>query len=152
MKVTIISNGTHQIVLKPETPLEILAIKELENKPLISKYHNSTQILEVSSPNCLVISTANDKNTLKPEIRYVAVIDCYQQNKIIGLIPSDTPPSEILYFLKQKMVAEKVEILKGSNIIIDKSFQVEVTSIRDGKTFVDTGEFAIMDVQTFNQW
>lgn len=62
MKVTIISNGTHQIVLTPETPLEILAIKELENKAIVSSYHASTQILEQSAPNCLVI-TPVENNT-----------------------------------------------------------------------------------------
>ena len=154
MKVTIISNGTHQIVLKPQTPLEILAIKELQDKVLVSEYHASTQILGESSPNCLVIKpTGEDIKSNSIENRtWLAVIACNEQNKILGLIPAITPSFDILYFIKQHLEADKVELTKQMDILVNESFHTIVTNSIDGEQGISDQEFAVMTVDTYKKW
>jgi len=152
MKSTIIVNGTNQIVLKPETPLEILVVKGLQNKPLISKYHESTQILGESSPNCLVVSPI--EGVLEEEIEPVlmAIIDCHQQNKILGLIPDNTSPANLLEFIKQRIGANQIELRPGEQIAPNQSFHATITTINNNETDVVDGEFAAMGVNIYKQW
>jgi hypothetical protein len=152
MKVTIISNGRHQLVLKPETPLEILAIKELEGKNLISKYHESTQILAESSPNCLVISpSGGDVKQEEPILNWLAVIYCNEKNRILGLIPAYTPRHEVSYFIKQQLDVDKVDI--GDVMIpINQSFRTHVTSTVKGEKRTSEQEFALMEVSKYTEW
>ena len=154
MKVTIISNGTHQLVLKPQTPLEILAIKELQDKVLVSEYHASTQILSESSPNCLVIKPTGEdiKSSSIKNSTWLAVIACNEQNKILGLIPANTPTFDILYFIKQHLEADKVEMTKQMDILVNESFHTIVTNSIDGEQGISDQEFAVMTVETYNKW
>tara|TARA_R110001592_G_scaffold148167_8_gene372918 strand:- start:1450 stop:1695 length:246 start_codon:yes stop_codon:yes gene_type:complete len=66
MKATIISNGSTRIVLKPESPADLLAIKDLADKKLITLHYETTQILAESYPNCLVISEDKSVTPLEP--------------------------------------------------------------------------------------
>ena len=56
MKVTIINNGTISIVLKPETPAEVLAVQQLGKDPVTITHHEKLQILNEPIPDALVIS------------------------------------------------------------------------------------------------
>lgn len=152
MKVTIIANGTNQIVLKPETPLENLVVKSLTDRALISKYHESTQILEASSPNCLVISPSGEDKESPPVTSWLAVIACNEQNRILGLIPASTPAFDILYFIKQHLEADKVELTKQMDILVNESFHTIVTNSIDGQQGVSDQEFAVMEVKSYTKW
>lgn len=149
MKVTIIVNGTNQIVLKPETPLENLVVKTLTDRPLISKHHESTQILGESSPNCLVITPSAENQPLTPENQLVlAVINCHSQNEIVGILPLHTPTEEILYFIKQELGFSKVEMKDTkAKILYGESFNTVCTG-----TNPEVIEFAVMKVTSFTKW
>ena len=89
MKVTIISNGNNKIVLKPETQAEILAVKEMHGKEIKTEYHESTQILGESFPDCLVLATSKEQ---KEPTTQVVLIDL-RNNKPVCVIP----PQEATY-------------------------------------------------------
>ena len=147
MKVTIISNGTHQLVLKPETPVEKLAIKELQNKPLVSKYHESTQILGESSPNCLVIRPGVDSDApLEREL--IALVDNYSQNQILALIPAETSYPDILYLIKNITKADKVVLTKNESITINEVFMVIATK----DNVEHEGQYAVISAPTMTSW
>jgi hypothetical protein len=151
MKVTIIANGTNQIVLKPETPLENLVVKSLTDKALISKYHESTQILEASSPNCLVISPSKENKEVPSVDKWLAVISCNEQNKILGLIPSNTSSDGVLYFIREQLEADEIELLHQTTVTIDESFHTIITNSIDGKHGVSDQEFAVVNVKTYTK-
>lgn len=56
MKVTIINNGTISVVLKPETPAEVIAVQQLGKQPVSIVHHEKLQILNEPIPDALVIS------------------------------------------------------------------------------------------------
>lgn len=84
MKVTIINNGNNKIVLKPETQAEILAVKEMHGKEIKTEYHESTQILGESFPDCLVLSTSKEQKVSNTQVVLVSL----SNNKPIAAIPS----------------------------------------------------------------
>lgn len=147
MKVTIISNGSHQLVLKPETPVEKLAIKELQNKPLVSKYHESTQILGESSPNCLVIRPGVESEApLEREL--LALVDNYSQNQILALIPAETSYPDILYLIKNITKADKVVLNKDESVTINEVFKVIATK----DNVEHEGQYAVISAPTMTSW
>jgi hypothetical protein len=73
MKVTIISNGNNKIVLKPESQAEILAIKDMHGKEIKTEYHESTQILGESFPDCLVLATQKEEARVEPTTQVVLI-------------------------------------------------------------------------------
>lgn len=100
MKVTIITNGGTKLVLKPETQMEILAVKEMSTKPIIAKYLEKTQVLEESTPDCLVISPCKEPAHTLPSSFY-GVYDNNAQNQCIGLIPNLSSYDDILSFIRE---------------------------------------------------
>ena len=150
MNVTIINNGKTKLVLKATSPQEILAIKELQDKPLVSAFHESTQILDESTPSCLVISSSTTEKVQKTDLQLMAIIDSHQQNAILGLIPRSTPPAEILYFLKTILNAEKVALDTDQKIVVNEVFKT-ITTIEGGSSIVN-GEYAVIDAPTFLKW
>jgi len=127
MKVTTISNGSLQIVLKPETPREILDIKELHDKQIVASYHEVTQILEVSSPNCLVLTTKKSEPDVEQKLPdYVAVVNI-DTNSIIGMIPTNTTEKDVLSFLQSFTTECKITLSVGQSCItLNDIFSVDI--------------------------
>ena len=145
MKVTIISNGAYQIVLKPETPLEILTIKELENKPLVSKYHESTQILDASSPNCLVISNKKE-DSIKNDSSY-AVLQCITELYIsIAIFPVNWKTEGILKLISNIYNSDTCVLLKNETIKPGENFSVNLNISSTLKEM----QFVITNLPFFN--
>lgn len=91
MKVTIISNGNNKIVLKPESQAEILAVKDMHGKEIKTEYHESTQILGESFPDCLVLATQKEGAKVEPTTQVVLV--SIANGRPIAVIP----PNETSY-------------------------------------------------------
>lgn len=83
MKVTIISNGNNKIVLKPETQAEILAVKEMHGKEIKTEYHESTQILGESFPDCLVLATSKEEKAPTTQVVLINMAN----NRPVAVIP-----------------------------------------------------------------
>jgi hypothetical protein len=151
MKVTIISNGQQQLVLKPENKLEAITLEQLNDKTLTATHFDKpTQILNESYPDCLVLSkTGKFQNTI-----WGAVIDCNNQNSILGLIPSTTTQEDILDFIKVKSNSAKAELEdRTSSIKLDETFKVKLTIMVDeqSSSIIDN-EYAVVLVDTYTKW
>lgn len=151
MKVTIISNGQQQLVLKPENKLEAITLEQLNDKTLTATHFDKpTQILNESYPDCLVLSkTDKFQNTI-----WGAVIDCNNQNSILGLIPSTTTQEDILDFIKVKSNSAKAELEdRTSSIKLDETFKVKLTIMVDeqSSSIIDN-EYAVVLVDTYTKW
>jgi len=140
MEVTIINNGTVRIVLKPKTQAEILAVKEMQGKVLSSKHHESTQILGESFPNCLVIQPQGEP---VEDIKWIGVYDSHQQNRCIGLIPTNSTKSDILNFIRTRSdMSETIHLVDADEIVPQTTFKVYDGDV-EGEYFIDNVEFYI---------
>lgn len=89
MKVTIISNGNQQLVLKPENRLEAITLEGLNGKTLeATHFDKPTQILNESYPDCLVLGKLEEKITQEEEesLEQVVLINT-RTNTPVCIIP-----------------------------------------------------------------
>lgn len=92
MKVTIVSNGSTKLVLKPENQSEILAIKDLRNAKINATYHETMQILNEASPDCLVLEVDTTKPVApKEENVPTGKVDSIEIHPLIGLDEHNNP-------------------------------------------------------------
>ena len=146
MKVTIITNGDTKLVLKPETQVEILAVKSLTEKPLTAELLETTQILKESYPNCLVVkaTTENKSANDNPKNKNWIAVHCLTENTLLGIIPADSNSDSILSFIREQAGAEEVSIKNKDEIKLDEMFRVEI----DNKPLT----YIIKSVNFYQQW
>ena len=128
MKVTIITNGDTKLVLKPNTPQEILAVKNLHGKTLNAEHIEQAQILNESYPDCLVVKEGKQtetKETVEKQGPMIAVMCISEDSRLLGIIPEATEEEDILSFIREQAGVEKVyKIKENLNILMNTDFNV----------------------------
>jgi hypothetical protein len=146
MKVTIINNDKLTLVLKPETQLEILAVKGLSAKTLITKHHETTQILDESFPDSLVIHECATQQGIKPIISWMGVYN--ENNKVcLGVIPSDRSDNAVLEFISLRLKATSVTFKDEGEILDDEPFTI--IGMLNGKTLEAT--YYVQELEFFTE-
>jgi len=128
MKVTIITNGDTKLVLKPNTPQEILAVKNLHGKTLNAEHIEQAQILNESYPDCLVVKEekkTETKETVEEQRPMIAVMCISDDSRLLGIIPEATEEEDILSFIREQAGVEEVyKIKENLNILMNTDFNV----------------------------